>query len=80
MQQRRVLDQMCVDRLLVDSRPWLSCDDCFEGMDSYVEALHHHPLHQDPAMEAHLRGCGACDDEAQTLIELLQQDGAGGAA
>jgi hypothetical protein len=30
--------------------------------------------HVDEAMAAHLRGCVACDEEAQSLLALLRQD------
>ncbi|MBI2242705.1 MAG: hypothetical protein HYU55_01650 [Nocardioides sp.] len=28
----------------------------------------------DPALEAHLRGCGACAEEAEALLDLLAAD------
>ena len=61
-----------VEALLLDTTPWLSCDDCFERMDTYVEALLRDDARRDPAMEKHLRGCVACDEEAQSLLALLQ--------
>jgi hypothetical protein len=60
-----------VDALLLDTTPWLSCDDCFEQMDTYVEAVVRDPSHDDPAMAAHLRGCPACAEEARTLVDLV---------
>jgi len=41
-------------------------------MDTYAEALVRDPRHQDEAMAAHLRGCAACDEEARSLIQLLE--------
>ena len=67
----RHLTQAAADALLLDTTPWLSCEDCFERMDRYVEALTEGATHHDPAMAAHLRGCPACADEADTLISLL---------
>ena len=32
------------------------------------------PHHEDPPMRAHLAGCGACAEEAETLRELLGHD------
>jgi len=61
-----------VSALLRDTTPWLSCDECFERMDTYAEALVRDPRHQDEAMAAHLRGCAACDEEARSLIQLLE--------
>jgi hypothetical protein len=39
-------------------------------MDAYAEAAVR-AAHRDEAMHAHLRGCSACDEEAESLIELL---------
>lgn len=60
--------------LLVDTSPYLSCDDCFARVDEYVERTLADPRFQDAAMEAHLTGCGACAEEAETLRELLGPD------
>lgn len=57
--------------LLLDSDPYLSCDDCFAHLDEYVEQLITDPAHQDLAMQIHLAACGACAEEAATLTELL---------
>lgn len=63
-----------VDSLLLDSSPYLSCDDCFEQMDSYVERVLADPSHQDLPLQVHLQACGACAEEAAALIELLSDD------
>lgn len=60
-----------LDSLLLDTTPWLSCDDCFVRMDAYVEALVAGAPTGDPAMAAHLRGCRACAEEAEGLAELV---------
>lgn len=60
-----------VDSLLLDTDPYLSCDECFEQIDTYVEKLLADPDHRDVAMAVHLRACGACAEEAATLTELL---------
>jgi hypothetical protein len=60
-----------VEALLQDTTPWLSCDECFERMDVYAESLVRDRSHRDEAMDAHLRGCAACDEEARSLIDLL---------
>jgi hypothetical protein len=67
----RPLDDDAVDALLLDTTPWLSCDDCFAQIDRYVEALLAEPSHRDTAMEHHLRGCAACDEEARSLTALV---------
>ena len=63
-----------IDALLADTEPYLSCDDCFAQIDQYVERLVADPTYDDPPMRAHLRGCGACAEEAETLRELLAAD------
>lgn len=68
------LDPDTIARLLADTSPYLSCDDCFAQLDEYVERRLADPQHRDPALEAHLRGCGACAEEAETLRDLLTTD------
>ena len=69
----RPLPPAPVEALLMDTTPWLSCEDCFDRMDGYVEALVDHPPPDDPAMAAHLRGCPACAEEANALIDLVTE-------
>ena len=42
-------------------------------MDTYVEAILHDPAHEDPAMAAHLRGCPACAEEVDALVDLVDE-------
>ena len=70
----RQLHAETIDRLLADTEPYLSCDDCFARIDEYVEQRLADPDRLDAAMEAHLAGCGACAEEAETLRELLSAD------
>lgn len=71
----RGLSAETITSLLADTSPYLSCDDCFARMDEYVERCLADPHHEDPAMTAHLVGCGACAEEAESLRELFSQDG-----
>jgi altronate dehydratase len=64
-----------INSLLVDTSPYLSCDDCFAQVDEYVERRIADPRFDDAAMKAHLAGCGACAEEAESLRELLSHDG-----
>jgi hypothetical protein len=64
-----------IDALLLDTTPWLSCDECFDRMDTHVEALLRDPSHHDAAMDKHLQGCAACHEEAQSLMALLHGTG-----
>lgn len=70
----RDLSAETITSLLADTHPYLSCDDCFAQIDVYVERRLADPHYEDPAMSAHLAGCGACADEAETLRELLARD------
>jgi hypothetical protein len=69
----RGLKPETISNLLADTSPYLSCDDCFAQIDEYVERTLADPRYEDPAMKAHLAGCGACAEEAETLRELLNQ-------
>ena len=60
-----------VEALLLDTTPWLSCDDCFARMDTYVEELLREDTPRDLAMDRHLEGCAACAEEADSLVALL---------
>lgn len=67
----RDLTAEMLDSLLLDTDPYLSCDDCFAQLDQYVERRLQDPGHQDVPMQVHLAGCGACAEEAEALAELL---------
>jgi hypothetical protein len=75
-------------RLTLDTEPYLSCDDCFDLVDRYVEALLGDPdrpmadmadvadVAEMAPMRTHLRGCAACAEEAASLIAFVaEQDG-----
>jgi hypothetical protein len=59
--------------LLADTEPYLSCDDCFQRMDQYVERRVAEPAHLDVRMSTHLAGCGVCAEEARALEELVRE-------
>ena len=70
------LSMQAARSLTLDTEPYLSCDDCFDLVDAYVEALLSDPDHDHPAMRTHLAGCAACAEEARSLILLVaEQDG-----
>jgi hypothetical protein len=64
-------------RLLGPAGPELTCDQCFEELDRYVDLeVRHDPAHADdlvPGMRAHLEGCLACREEHESLRALLQE-------
>lgn len=66
------LSPQVVDSLLMDSDPYLSCDECFEQIDTYVEEMLADPDHRDAPMEVHLKACGVCAEEAEALTELVR--------
>jgi hypothetical protein len=62
-----------VARLLGPAGPELSCEQCFEKLDRYVE-LELAGADADaavPGMRAHLEGCSACEEDRQSLRALL---------
>ncbi|WP_347955287.1 hypothetical protein [Gordonia aichiensis] len=71
MNEYRPVSAEAVERLLLDSDPWMSCDECFDRTDTCVEALITRGQAPDPAMRTHLRACPACLEDVQSLLELV---------
>ncbi len=61
-------------RFVVDTNPWMSCDECFDHLDEYVESATTSTVEWLPAMSAHLTGCQACREEVESLLVLLDDD------
>lgn len=62
-----------LEALLGPTGPQVTCDECFERLDEYVE-LELRGADADervPGMRTHLAGCPACGDEYQSLRALL---------
>ena len=60
-------------RLLGPAEPELSCEECFEELDRYVE-LELAGRDADatvPGMRPHLQGCPACREDHESLTALL---------
>jgi hypothetical protein len=59
--------------LLGPDRPELSCEECFEQLDHYVELELAGGDADDavPGMRAHLEGCPACHDDHQSLRDFV---------
>ncbi|MGH9229457.1 MAG: hypothetical protein ACRD07_12175 [Acidimicrobiales bacterium] len=70
----RHLTAAALQRLAIPTEPWLSCEDCFEQMDGYVEARLADPSTPAPAMDVHLAACPACAEEAASLTVLVAFD------
>jgi len=65
-------------RLTGPPGPELSCEQCFEQLDRYVE-LELGGSDADtaiPGMRAHLEGCSACAEDHDSLCALLLSDAA----
>ena len=66
-----------VGRLLGPAGPELSCDECFDQLDRYVE-LEVAGSDADaavPGMRAHLEGCSACAEDHESLRALVIDPG-----
>jgi len=61
-----------VDALLGPDSPELSCDECFDELDRYVDLTLSggDPDGAVPGMHAHLRGCPACREDFDSLLAL----------
>jgi hypothetical protein len=57
--------------LLGPTGPEVSCEECFEYLDEYVEGR------AVPGMAAHLEGCPACREDYESLLALVREDGDG---
>lgn len=62
------------ESLTAVSEPWLSCDDCFEQIDVYVDGLLADHRTLDEPLRVHLARCPACREEAESLIALAAED------
>jgi hypothetical protein len=63
-------------RLLGPAEPELTCDECFEELDRYVE-LELAGCDADatvPGMRPHLEGCSACREDHDSLAALLSAE------
>ena len=60
-------------RLLGPRGPELTCDECFEHLDRYVELeLDGHDADAAvPGMRAHLEGCPACKEDHESLTAFV---------
>lgn len=62
-----------IKRLLGPAGPEVSCEECFELLDEYVDVELAGEADADaaaPGMRAHLEGCPACREEYEGLREL----------
>jgi hypothetical protein len=69
-------DRNLLKGLLGPEGPELSCEECFAELNRYVE-LELSEADADaavPGMRAHLEGCGACNEEHQSLRALVEAE------
>ena len=66
-------DRELVRRLIGPEGPELTCEQCFDQLDRYVDlevsgaAADEHV----PGMRAHLEGCPACDEDHASLLAFV---------
>lgn len=65
-------DEM-LGRVLGPDAPELTCEQCFEELDRYVElVVAGEPADERiPGMRAHLQGCPACAEDFDSLRDLI---------
>ena len=61
--------------LLGPAGPELTCEQCFEELDRYVELelAAANADKQVPGMRAHLEGCSACHEDHESLLAFVAQ-------
>ncbi len=72
--------QRLIAALLGPAEPEVSCEQCFEELDRYVEQQ---LAGEDadavvPGMRAHLDGCPACREDHESLLDLVSRGARGG--
>ena len=52
----------------------ITCDECFDGLDSYVELLLEgiDPAEIMPMVKQHLNQCNCCSEEIEAMMVILQ--------
>jgi hypothetical protein len=67
-------DRELLERVLGPGEPELTCEECFEELDRYVDlaARGADADAEIPGMHAHLRGCPACSEEHASLQALVE--------
>lgn len=76
MTENRKIDRTALERMLGPTGEELSCEQCFEQLDRYVE-LELADADADvevPGLRAHLEGCPACKQDHESLRALVERD------
>jgi hypothetical protein len=77
-EKQRTSGHSLLRRILGPAGPELTCEQCFEELDRFVE-LELSGADADaavPGMRAHLEGCGACDEDHRSLRALMETENA----
>jgi hypothetical protein len=63
-----------VQRLVGPTGPELTCEQCFDQLDRYVELelADARADHEIPGMHAHLEGCPACAEDHESLLTFTR--------
>jgi hypothetical protein len=66
-----------IGRLLGPDGPELTCEECFDQLDLFVEVelAQARPDERIPGMRAHLDGCPACNEDRESLRAYLLAQG-----
>jgi hypothetical protein len=74
--QDRGRDADLVRRLLGPEAPELSCEECFDRLDEYVELSLAGGSADErvPGMRVHLEGCPACAEDYESLRDLVETE------
>jgi hypothetical protein len=66
-----------LSRALGPAAPELTCEQCFEELDRYVELTLAGEAADErvPGMHAHLEGCPACAEDFHSLRDLVTREG-----
>jgi hypothetical protein len=66
-------------RLLGPTGPQITCDECFELLDKYVELelAGEDADRRLPGMREHMQGCPACDDDHESLRDFVRLESQG---
>lgn len=61
-------------RFVMDGGLWMSCDECFDHLDEYIEMSAADDAEWLPAMTSHLTTCRACREEVESMLVLISTD------
>ena len=73
---RRLSPAERMGEILGPSGPEITCEECFDLLDQYVELERHAGAAEAtfPGMRAHLQGCSACAEDYESLRDLVAKE------